>query len=741
MSELQKRDDLITRIIKEHKELVCLLGSWLERAYQIGCMIQEAEKDCRSRLALFELIRLRADDFGVKFAESTGYWYCNIVESWAAIQEAQKKKGEHVLSAAEVKLLVRKKPPRSIEQIVHDGWGESKGVFSKGGVSICYDKEEYGGWPVSVAGKYWTTANTLDEAKQVGEGLLNYPDSMKAAIAATAAFAEDEDDEEKPPAEKPSEPEPEVKALSNGRPAAKTIKLFPGQEAKIEGPENTEPEELFWVECDKEGNPRTKGHKTQCYRARPDPLGDFLRYRIEHSPSRYEADKNEPWRLTYYGVKRMPERFATLQEAQAAAQEHHDGQELHDEPDEWTQPGARPAEPPTSDITPFGQQILDAVCDAVANPGDETGGMGHISWSIGKTSALTAAVAKHLGKDQTSVAGGLSDLIEKGFLSSDLETDDAFGKQVHDEIAIPHKGWLAYSRWNPAQMMKDMGEESLEHWLEWDGVDGTNIPYNNDPVFDDGCTPQFEERKDAAEPPAQEPIVWKNAVTDMPGFVKVLTLDECEWLLVLVQARIETLKGQAQEPPAEEAEERGHTEDHPDLPGYKLKAEFRHPNGGGSGKWTYISPDGHEHGVCGARQTAIEGANKHARTVARNEKKYGTKPPAEPEPDEPGNDLGITPADIAAVQAPAESPMDEAKKFQKLKRGGKTVPQLADLYGDGKQDYIRKRLKLLRLTDEEQKLVHEGKLGLEEANKIVDRRDAGEMETPNHQPFESEVKV
>jgi hypothetical protein len=323
MSELQKRDDLITRIIKEHKELVCLLGSWLERAYQIGRMIQEAEKDCRSRLALFELIRLRADDFGVKFAESTGYWYCNIVESWAAIQEAQKKKGEHVLSAAEVKLLVRKKPPRRIEQIGHDGWFEKDGVFSKENVSLRYDKDEYGGWPVFVAGKYWTTANTLDEAKQVGEGLLNNPDSMKVAITATAAFAEDEDDEEEPPAavegltwqkkdgntwtaddgwriERPSgnvhelhykhihlatyrsltlaqeaatekwenaepghwgkpvsEPEPEVKALSNGQPAAKTIKLFPGQEAKIEGPENTEPEELFWVECDKEGNPRT----------------------------------------------------------------------------------------------------------------------------------------------------------------------------------------------------------------------------------------------------------------------------------------------------------------------------------------------------------------------------------------------------------------------------------------------------------------------------------------------------
>jgi hypothetical protein len=85
--------------------------------------------------------------------------------------------------------------------------------------------------------------------------------------------------------------------------------------------------------------------------------------------------------------------------------------------------------------------------------------------------------------------------------------------------------------------------------------------------------------------------------------------------------------------------------------------------------------------------------------------------------------------------------MDEARKLLRLKKEGKTIPQLADEYGQGQQQYIPNRLKLNRLKPDEQDLVHEGKLSLKEANSIVDRRDAGEMETPKHQPFESEVKV
>jgi len=119
-----------------------------------------------------------------------------------------------------------------------------------------------------------------------------------------------------------------------------TIKMFPGQEVVIEGPENTEPEEeeyentdLFWSDCDKDGNPKGKRQRTHCYRTSGTVAGysvdaPWLPYRIEHKPSNYEAHKYEPWVLTGAGKE---QRFASLQDAQGAAQDHYDGK---DEPED-----------------------------------------------------------------------------------------------------------------------------------------------------------------------------------------------------------------------------------------------------------------------------------------------------------------------------------------------------------------------------------------------------------------------
>jgi hypothetical protein len=111
--------------------------------------------------------------------------------------------------------------------------------------------------------------------------------------------------------------------------------------------------------------------------------------------------------------------------------------------------------------------------------------MGHIGWAIGKTPEIVAQVAKKLGKEVKSVAGGLSDLIEKGYLSNQHEGDhDGIAKP--DLISVLHKGWLAYSRWNPEQMQKDFQEfefGGVERWLEWDGVDGTDWNYDNYSAF------------------------------------------------------------------------------------------------------------------------------------------------------------------------------------------------------------------------------------------------------------------
>src|SRR5262245_62340833 len=99
-------------------------------------------------------------------------------------------------------------------------------------------------------------------------------------------------------------------------------------------------------------------------------------------------------------------------------------------------------------ITPFGQQILDAILDVVVSGQ----GMGFIGWSIGGTKEITAHVARKLGRSQKSVDGGLAHLITQGFFSNDLKTDSEW-IPVKGELAPTHEGWLAYSRWDEAKAL------------------------------------------------------------------------------------------------------------------------------------------------------------------------------------------------------------------------------------------------------------------------------------------------
>jgi hypothetical protein len=99
------------------------------------------------------------------------------------------------------------------------------------------------------------------------------------------------------------------------------------------------------------------------------------------------------------------------------------------------------------------------------------------------------------------------------------------------------------------------------------------------------------------------------------------------------------------------------------------------------------------------------------------------------------NDLRSLPLQEKRGQR-SESLIDEAKQIQFLKRNGLTIPQIADKLGTN-QHIIRNRLKLLRLTLEEQHRVHVGKLGIVNANKLVDHRDQGkaaEGETATNRP-------
>jgi hypothetical protein len=60
-----------------------------------------------------------------------------------------------------------------------------------------------------------------------------------------------------------------------------------------------------------------------------------------------------------------------------------------------------------------------------------------------------------------------------------------------------------------------------------------------------------------------------------------------------------------------------------------------------------------------------------------------------------------------------------------MKRQGLTIPQIAARLAKGLQN-VRNRLRLLRLTPEEQRQVHTGRLGLVNALKLLKRREDGQ---------------
>ena len=93
---------------------------------------------------------------------------------------------------------------------------------------------------------------------------------------------------------------------------------------------------------------------------------------------------------------------------------------------------------------------------------------------------VTDYLAAKLGKTKKSIAGGIADLIEKGYLSTGGESDNT-GKFNKESIFITHKGWQAYSRWDISKVdcgYSEPNAATLEEWLEWDGVDCQPIPFD-----------------------------------------------------------------------------------------------------------------------------------------------------------------------------------------------------------------------------------------------------------------------
>ena len=135
--------------------------------------------------------------------------------------------------------------------------------------------------------------------------------------------------------------------------------------------------------------------------------------------------------------------------------------------------------------TAYGQRILDTICDKVL----ESNGLGHIGWAIGETDVVVDFVTHTLGRTRRSVAGALSHLIDAGLLSNESTGDETMISRKGFEIGVTHDGWMAYSGWDETKLVAHSGDGepaspiTIDDWLEWDGIDGTNYPYDAPMAF------------------------------------------------------------------------------------------------------------------------------------------------------------------------------------------------------------------------------------------------------------------
>lgn len=123
--------------------------------------------------------------------------------------------------------------------------------------------------------------------------------------------------------------------------------------------------------------------------------------------------------------------------------------------------------------TRYGQRIIDLLCDHLADSGFPY-------WvpAMGSTAMIVEWLAARMGKSVRSVAGALSDLIEKRLVSTSWEHEcDGVIIRYGKDISVTTRGWCHWSRWSQDEMSKLNDNFTLEEWLEWDGIDGTELGY------------------------------------------------------------------------------------------------------------------------------------------------------------------------------------------------------------------------------------------------------------------------
>lgn len=111
-------------------------------------------------------------------------------------------------------------------------------------------------------------------------------------------------------------------------------------------------------------------------------------------------------------------------------------------------------------------KVLDHICDRVA----AVAGYGHIAWDCGPQEVAVPEIADALGITHREVEAEIRRLDKTGLLATRCYSDDDYEIEAKDRIVLVHESWLKYSKRDDGKL-----EQSLDDWLNWDGIDGTCI--------------------------------------------------------------------------------------------------------------------------------------------------------------------------------------------------------------------------------------------------------------------------
>ena len=135
--------------------------------------------------------------------------------------------------------------------------------------------------------------------------------------------------------------------------------------------------------------------------------------------------------------------------------------------------------------TQSGQQLLDLLCDRMNQHG-----LAYETAAIGETATVVRWVSKSLRIPVRSAAGVLSHLISGRLMNSSFEWESPTSHpninslRPADFVSITPAGWY---RWQQFDLSKIEWAEDLDHWVSWDGIDGTEVGYEESILHHEVC--------------------------------------------------------------------------------------------------------------------------------------------------------------------------------------------------------------------------------------------------------------